>query len=213
MIMRTLSIAAVLILLSGCAVTGAANAKTDEGRVTLSQPIHVTPHADKTVYVSVSNVAMFQHVNPALRIRSRIVAAGYTIVSDPKKAAYEFSVFIHPIKPPHNRQATGRDVAVSTGIGAAVGSVFGSGNGKKAAILAGGALGAAIELNDNSGELSVTADLQITEKFRSQQLTHRGLQHRTQILIHRYVDDMSYAPQAGYFTDILAQTIADIMPR
>lgn len=211
--MRILSLAAVIVLLSGCALTGAAHAAPDEGKVTLSRPIHVTPNTDKTVYVSVSNVATFQHVNPALRIRSRLVASGYTLVSDPKKAAYEFSIFIHPVQPPHDRRTTGRDVAVSSGIGVAVGSLFGSGSGKTAAMIGGGVAGAALELSDKSGELTVTADLQIQENFSSHHLTNRGLRHRTQINIHRYVDNMSYATQAGYFTDVLAQTIADVMPR
>jgi outer membrane lipoprotein SlyB len=211
--MRILTMALSVILLTGCVTTGGALAN-EANSVQFSRPVLVTPSANKTIYVAVSNTAQFQTVNPTQRISSRLAAAGYTITSNPKKAAYQLSVFIHPLNSPQATKRRSRgDIAASTAVGAAIGSLFGGGDGKKAAAIVGGAAGAAYAMSRNSGVIHGKADVLLTESPNAKSRYSRGRQHQTSLLIQRRVDNLNYRQQAAVFTDILAQTLADIMPR
>lgn len=157
------------IFLNGCsAINTAANKHDLDVNTQMSSTVMLNPVKvdDKTVYLQLRNTSDHQELSYQQPLAKAIRAKGYHITEDPEAAHYWLQVNILQISRTDLRTVNGRnDKGYGAAIqGAEVGSAFGDGDGRVAAVIVGGLVGILTDALVTDIEYVMVTDIQISEK-------------------------------------------------
>lgn len=200
---RFFLVAALIVVISGCAAvqTSIAKRKLDiQTRISTAVFVDAVPREKRTVYAEVRSGVMEFDRNAFLSsVRAEFASNpnGYTLTDNPDKAQYHMSVFVTKLEkasPTAAEQALKQGYRGDVGAGAALGATMGSERGGSASsTVGGGILGALATTAANAYVQDVTfllvADVQIKEK------THKGVIVRKDTQISSKVSDAGTSTQ------------------
>jgi outer membrane lipoprotein SlyB len=174
--LRTASLLALVLFVSGCAAATTAIGKRDlDVQTRMTNTIFLDPVAPdrRTVYVQVRNTSDRPDFDIADHVRAAVAARGYTVVEDPDQAQFLLQANVLQVgvtSPTAAERTFGGgfgSAAVGGAVGAGVGRVISRDTGT---IIAGALIGAAAETVTGSFfkdvTYSITTDLQVSERTR-----------------------------------------------
>ncbi len=180
MINKTAQLIAFLLFsvyLAGCSAIYTKMSKSDLVTQTkMSKTIFLDPMAPKKriIFVQVRNTSNQPAFALESQVKSNLLHQGYRVTEDPEKANYWLQANVRKVTQDDGEYG---DHVLAKGFGGAItggyiGSAFGSGSGKTAAVVGGALIGMAVEANTKDVYFTAVTDVLVSVRAKKGEVLH-----------------------------------------